>query len=83
MSVGGQRNVPAALLSGKKPDTHCVGGWVGPRAGLDPEENLAFTGIRSSDRPARSESIPTALSRLTVFNCRGFSDLCTEGQICN
>ena len=28
--MGGQRHAPAAL-----PSTHCVGGWVGPRAGLD------------------------------------------------
>jgi len=26
---------PAALLPGKDPNTHCVRGWVGPRAGLD------------------------------------------------
>jgi hypothetical protein len=35
MRVGGQLHAPAALPSGKKPGTHCVGGWVGPRAGLD------------------------------------------------
>ena len=33
--VGGQRHAPAALPPGKKPGTHCIGGWVGPRAGLD------------------------------------------------
>ena len=26
---------PAALPLGKRPGTHCTGGWVGPRAGLD------------------------------------------------
>ena len=26
---------PAALLPGKTLRTHCIGGWVGPRAGLD------------------------------------------------
>jgi len=30
---------------------------VGPRAGLAGAENLATTGIRSPDRPARSESL--------------------------
>ena len=35
MEVGGQRHAPAALLPGKRPGTHCIGGWVGPRAGLD------------------------------------------------
>ena len=31
---GGQRRSPAALQPGKRPGTHCIGGWVGPRAGL-------------------------------------------------
>ena len=35
MRVGGQRHDPAALPAGKIPGTHCTGGWVGPRAGLD------------------------------------------------
>jgi hypothetical protein len=33
--VGGQHHAPAALLPGKRPGTHCIGGWVGPRPGLD------------------------------------------------
>jgi len=35
MGVGGQSHTPAALPPGKRPDTHCIGGWVGPMAGLD------------------------------------------------
>jgi hypothetical protein len=35
MRVGGQLHAPAALPPGKRPGTHCIGGWVGPRAGLD------------------------------------------------
>jgi hypothetical protein len=35
MRVGGQRLAPAALPPGNRPGTHCTGGWVGPRAGLD------------------------------------------------
>ena len=53
MRVGGQLHAPAALPPGKRPGTHCIGGWVGPRAGLD--------GCGKSrpyrDRPARSESL--------------------------
>ena len=30
MGVGGQRHTPAALPPGKT-DTHCIGGWGGPR----------------------------------------------------
>jgi hypothetical protein len=38
MGVSGQRHAPAALyLLGNDPDTHCTGGWMGPRAGLDTE----------------------------------------------
>jgi hypothetical protein len=35
MVVGGQRHAPAALPPRKKLGTHCVGGWVGPKAGVD------------------------------------------------
>jgi len=35
MGLGGLRHDPAALPPGKRPGTHCIGGWVGPRAGLD------------------------------------------------
>ena len=34
MRVVGQRQAPAALPPGR-PLTHCIGGWVGPTAGLD------------------------------------------------
>ena len=33
--MGGQRHAPAALLPGHRPGTHCIGGWVGSRAGQD------------------------------------------------
>ena len=51
MGVGGQRHAPAALAPGKRPGTHCIGGWVGPREGLTGAENLAPTGIRSPAYP--------------------------------
>jgi hypothetical protein len=36
--VSGQRQTPAALCPAERtPGTHCTGGWVGPRAGLDTE----------------------------------------------
>jgi len=42
---------------GKRPGTHCTGGWVGPRAGMDEYWKSCPTGLRSSDRPAGSESL--------------------------
>ena len=35
MWVGDQRHARAALPPGKRPVTHFIAGWVGPRAGLD------------------------------------------------
>ena len=35
MGVRDQRHAPAALHPGKRHGTHCIGDWVGPRAGLD------------------------------------------------
>jgi hypothetical protein len=57
MRVGGQLHAPAALPPGKRPGTYCIGGWVGPRAGLDGCGKFVPTMIRSPDRPARRESL--------------------------
>ena len=38
--------------SRERPGTHCIGGWVGPMAGLD-----GYGKSRSPDCPARSESL--------------------------
>jgi len=32
---------PRLLYPRERPGTHCIGGWVGPIAGLDSAENLA------------------------------------------
>ena len=48
---------PRPLYPRERAGTHCIGGWVGPRAGLDRCGNLAATGNRSLDRPARSQSL--------------------------
>ena len=54
--VGGQRHAPAAFTSGKDPVPNLQeAGWV-PGPVWIGAENLTFTGIRSPDRPARSES---------------------------
>jgi len=48
--VGDQRHAPAALSPGKKPVTHCTGGWWAPGPVWTGAENLATTWIRSPDR---------------------------------
>ena len=52
--VGGQHHAPAALPPRERPGTHCTGGWVGPRAGMDEcgKSRPPPTGIRSPDRPS-------------------------------
>ena len=44
-----------SLYRRERTSTHCMRGWVGPRVWAG-AENLFPTGIRSPDRPARSES---------------------------
>jgi hypothetical protein len=62
-SVVGQRHAPVFLPPGKRPATHCIGGWVDLGANLDGSEKPRPTGVRSPDRTARSES----LSRPPIF----------------
>jgi hypothetical protein len=52
--MSGLLNAPAALPPGKTPGIHWIGGWVGPRAGLDDME-------RRKPLPVAK---PTALSRV-------------------
>jgi hypothetical protein len=58
--VGGQQHAPAALPQ-ERTGTHCTGGWVGPRAGLNVCEKFRprrdFFKTRSPDPPARSQSL--------------------------
>jgi hypothetical protein len=62
--VSGQRHAAAALCPGERtPGTHCTGGWLGPRAGLDTEirekNPLPLSGIepRSPGRPVRCQTL--------------------------
>ena len=57
MERTGQHHTPAALPQGKTPVTiKQEAGWT-PGPVWTGAENLASTGIRSPDRPARSESL--------------------------
>jgi hypothetical protein len=47
--------VPRPLYPRERPGTLCIGGWVGPGPVWTGVENIAPTGIRYPDRPARKE----------------------------
>jgi hypothetical protein len=61
--VSGQLHASAALPPGKQPPgTHWIGGWVGPRAGVDDMEKRKFLTLPGLElwplgRPARSQSL--------------------------
>jgi hypothetical protein len=67
MGMGGQHHAPAALSPGKRPRTHFIGGWVGPRAGLD---GCRKSRSRRNSIPGPSSpqpvAIPIELSRHTL-----------------
>jgi hypothetical protein len=75
--VGGQRHAPAALYPQERPGTHCIGGWVGPRAslngcGLSRPQQYSIPGLSSQQWIAT----PTDLSRLAqeVYTLRIFQN---------
>jgi hypothetical protein len=48
MGVSGQLHAPTALSPGERaPGAHWVGGWAGPRAGLDAVNHMNHNGPRS------------------------------------
>jgi hypothetical protein len=47
---------PGRFTPEERPATHCIGGWVGPRAGLE-GYGKSSPGIRFPGRPSRSESL--------------------------
>jgi hypothetical protein len=53
MEVSGQLLAPAALTFGEKvPGTHCIGGSVGPRSGLDAVEKIKSLAPTGNGIPA-------------------------------
>ena len=54
---GVQRHLPVAFPEGKRHDAHCTWGWLGSSPFWMGAEKFAPTGIRSQDRPARSEQL--------------------------
>jgi hypothetical protein len=63
MGVSGQRHAPAALYSRERtPDTHCTGGWVGLRAGLDTEARGKIRCLWRGLNPGRPDDQQTNTS---------------------
>jgi len=48
---------PWALYPRERPGTHCIGGWVGPGAGLEGCGKSRLHRVSIPDLPARSESL--------------------------
>ena len=48
---------PGRLYPREGPATHCIGGWVGPRAGLDGCRKSRPSGIRSPDLATTEASV--------------------------
>ena len=84
MGMGGQHHAPTALPL-ERPDTHCTGGWVGPRAGL---EGCGKSRPHQDSIPGPSSrwrvAIPTALSRpkLERYTVDIWSVVATKVSIC-
>jgi hypothetical protein len=56
------------LPPGKEPTgTHCTGGWVGPRAGLDAEVRGKILCLRRGSNPGRPDTVLTELPRLLYY----------------
>jgi hypothetical protein len=64
MGVGGERHGPAALPPREEPGTHFIGGWVGPRAGLD--------GCRIYHPVVQKQRLLSCFGKAvsTLFHCR-------------
>jgi hypothetical protein len=59
--VSSQCYAPAALCPGERtPGTHCTGGWVGPRAGLDTEDRGKILCLCRESNPDRPVVQPVA-----------------------
>jgi hypothetical protein len=69
MEVSGQVHAPAALPPGKEPpDTHWIGGWVGPSVGLDDMEKRKFWSYRDSNSdPSVVQPVGAIPAHLLVY----------------
>jgi hypothetical protein len=68
--VRGQSHTPAAIYPRERPGTHCTGGWVGPRAGLNrcgkSRPSLEFDSRTFQHVASRYTDYATRATKLTV-----------------
>jgi hypothetical protein len=58
MEVNGQLNTPVGLTPGERaPGTHWIGGWVGPRGGLDAKEKSSCSCQESNPDSSAVQSV--------------------------
>jgi hypothetical protein len=67
MEVSVQLHAPATLPREKAPGTHCIGGWVGPRAGLDAVSNRKIPSPRQESNPNHPIVQPVVRSTKTLY----------------
>ena len=65
--VSGQQHAPAALYPRERLGTHCTGGWVGPRAGLEGRKISSPPGFDPGPSSPQSVAIPTELPGPQIF----------------
>jgi hypothetical protein len=80
MEVSGQLLAPAAFLSGERATgTHWIGGWVGPRVGLDAVEKRKIVHYRESNPGSSSLSLYrlsyTINLKRIIYHMLTYSDL--------
>ena len=61
MEVSGQSDAPTALFPGRRPGTHCIGGWVGPRSCMDVYGNSPPPGFDPQTVQPVACAIPAAV----------------------
>ena len=69
MGVGGQRRAPSALPPTKGHGTHCTGGWVGQRGGLN---GCGNNFLRPPDFEPRT--VRPVESRYTAYAVQAYSE---------
>jgi hypothetical protein len=81
MGVSGQRHAPATLYPPERtPGTHCTGGWVGPRAGLDTEVRGKLSRLCRGSNLDRPVVEPVA-RHYTDWATRLTSSICTSKNL--